>query len=350
MMSLPDERLRAIRLTDALNDWIGALTVAKVADARYEAAIIAFDKALISTIKYMKARKEGNPVNREREDRLTMLWNRASQAIAPLDSDLSDACMMKGLGWTDPTVWDTAEAQGLAIGVEDMQNARTTLTKKRQAAITASESSEARALRLLEAIYEKTRDSNQPVFVSDLLSDVALSELDAQSAWRYLAEKRLIKTFGIPYTARINANGQDLIEKGIQHPDQPLRGFGSTTYNTINIQSMNQSSIQQAGAESVQSVSNVYGAQDLADLERAVDLLDEHLHELGLASLENRKARTQINTLKVQLAGDPDPGSIREIGKTLRNITEGAIAGLVAAAAQPSVWSFVEAVLKRSFG
>jgi hypothetical protein len=113
---------------------------------------------------------------------------------------------------------------------------------------------------------------------------------------------------------------------------------------------MNQSSIQQAGAESVQSVSNVYGAQDLADLERAVDLLDEHLHELGLASLENRKARTQINTLKVQLAGDPDPGSIREIGKTLRNITEGAIAGLVAAAAQPSVWSFVEAVLKRSFG
>jgi hypothetical protein len=350
MMSLPDERLRAIRLTEALNDWIGALTAAKFADDRYEAAIIAFDKALVGTIKYMKERKEGDPVNRERELRLTTLWNRASQAISPLDSDLSDACMMKGLGWTDPAVWDSAEAQGLAIGVEDMQNARMTLTKKRQAANTASESSEARALRLLEAIYERTRDTNQPVFVFDLLSDVALSEPDAQSAWRYLAEKRLIKTFSVPYTARINASGQDLIEKGMKHPDQPLRGFGSTTYNTINIQSMNQSSIQQAGAEAVQSVSNVYNAQDLADLERAVELLDEHLNELGLPSPENRKARTQIDTLKVQLSGDPDPGSIREIGKTLRNITEGAIAGLIAAAAQPSIWSFVGAVFKRCFG
>jgi|SRR5947209_7496648 len=349
-MSLPDERLRAVRLTDALNGWIGALTTAKVADARYETAIVAFDKALIGTIKYMKERKEGDPVNREREVRLTMLWNKASQAISPLDSDLAHACMMKGLGWTDPTVWDSAEAQGLAIGVEDMQNARMTLTRKRQAANTASETSEARALRLLDAIYERTRDTNQPVFVADLASDVALSESEAQSAWRYLAEKELIKTFGIPYTARINAHGQDLIEKGMQEPDQPIRGFGSATYNTINIHSMSHSSIQLAGAESTQSQSNVYGTQDFDDLSRALDLLEQHLDELGLAGVENRKAKTQINTLKAQLSGEPDAASIREIGKTLRNITEGAIAGLIASAAQPSIWSFVGAVFTRCFG
>jgi hypothetical protein len=337
------------RLRAALREWIAGLTTVKVVDAQYEAAIAALDKALVGTITYMKRRREGHPQDWEREQYLTNQWNVASQAVSPLDPDLSNACMMKGLGWTDPTIWDAAQKRGFSISLESMQEARWALNRRRQAATTASASTEARALRLLEAIYDRTHETGDPVFVEDLASDVELSKPEAQAAWRYLSEKHLIKTFRIPYTARINTNGQDIIEKGKSEPDQPVRGFGQVTYNTINIHNMNHSSIQQAGADSSLTQSNTYGAADLRDLKRALELLEEHLEELDLASPDRRRARTQIATLNAQLSGDPDPGSMREIGKTLRNITEGAVASLIATAGQPALWGFVAEVFKRWF-
>ena len=38
---------------------------------------------------------------------------------------------------------------------------------------------------------------------------------------------------------------------------------------------------------------------------------------------------------------DPDPAIVRQAGRTLRNITEGAISGLLAAAIQPPVWLWI---------
>ena len=111
---------------------------------------------------------------------------------------------MKGLGWTDPDVWNLAQQQGVKISVEDMQNARTLLNKKRQEEKLGSrETAEGRALRLLQAIYERTHDSNQPV-VSEFAPELGLSEKETEAAWRYLSDKNLIKTFNLPFTARIN--------------------------------------------------------------------------------------------------------------------------------------------------
>jgi predicted acyl esterase len=203
-MALSWDVHKGAHLQAALEAWINHLEPSSIEDKRYQTAFEAFDEALVGTIEYMKARREGQPEDLSREYALTGLWKTASQAISPLDPDLSDACMMKGLGWTDPTVWDAAEREGLKISVEDMQNARMALNKKRQAArVAARETSEARALRLLQAIYDKTHDTSNPVFVAQLASDVGLSETEAQASWRYLSEKGLIKTFSIPYTARI---------------------------------------------------------------------------------------------------------------------------------------------------
>jgi len=47
--------------------------------------------------------------------------------------------------------------------------------------------------------------------------------LGAQSAWRYLSEKGLIKTFNIPYTEGINASGSDTIEKARRHQTSDAR-------------------------------------------------------------------------------------------------------------------------------
>lgn len=125
-------------LQSALSKWVNRLGPSVLEDARYQAAFIAFDKALIGTIEYMKTRRDGQPEDSARERQLTDLWNKASQAISPLDAELSDACMVKGLGWTDPAVWEAAKNRGLKIGVEDMQNARIVLNKKRQASWQAS--------------------------------------------------------------------------------------------------------------------------------------------------------------------------------------------------------------------
>lgn len=106
-----------------------------------------------------------------------------------------------------------------------------------------------KALRLLQAIYEQTHDSDEPIFVLEKVkNEIGLSEDEAKAAWRYLRDKHLIDTFSIDYTALINANGVDIIETARLHPDEPAKHFPSVTYNYITIQNMVGSTIQQGGA------------------------------------------------------------------------------------------------------
>ena len=76
------------------------------------------------------------------------------------------------------------------------------------------------ALRVLQAVYDKTRNRTEPVFISDL--DIGLSQEEAKAAWRYLKDKRLIDTFKIDYTARINGAGVDAIENA-EPPPKPTQ-------------------------------------------------------------------------------------------------------------------------------
>jgi hypothetical protein len=85
------------------------------------------------------------------------------------------------------------------------------------------------------------------------------------------------------------------------------------------------------------------------DLARLVTDLSKHLDELNLDARRKQRAEAQIATLKAELAGEPDgePDStiVRQAGRTLRSITEGAIGSLVATAAQPSVWQWIQRML-----
>ena len=54
----------------------------------------------------------------------------------------------------------------------------------------------------------------------------------------------------------------------------------------------------------------------------------------------------QIDIIKTELEGEPDPEIVTQGGRSLRNITEGAIASLVATAAtQPAVWHWIQQTL-----
>jgi len=211
------------------------------------------------------------------------------------------------------------------------------------------ETSESRALRLLAAIGDNTKNTDAPVFVAQLAPGLGLSEQEVNDAWQYLADKNLIRTYNLRFTARLNAHGVDVLETAKQSPNQPAPGFGPVTYNTINIHHMEGSSIQQAGSHSTQAQSATYGQQDFDDLKRALDLLEQNFEQLRLDAATAKSARAQIGTLKAQLINEPNPVILKEAGKTLRNVTEGVVGGLITTAVQPGIWQFVQDVLARLF-
>ena len=216
---------------------------------------------------------------------------------------------------------------------------------------TESKNSQSKALRLLKGIYDESRDGDAPVFVNQLAAITGLSESEAQAAWRYLKDKGLIEIFNLPYTARVNARGIDAIEDAQSRPDEPIEAFPAVTYNIVNntttIGTAINSQFQQAGSHSNQNLVTTYNGQDRADLVRLVNEVRSHLHELQLDASANRKAVAQLATLQAQLGDEPDPVIVRQAGRTLRNITEGAIASLAATAIQPAVWAWVAEAMVR---
>ncbi|MGA2966624.1 MAG: hypothetical protein ABSD64_10450 [Terriglobales bacterium] len=81
------------------------------------------------------------------------------------------------------------------------------------------------------------------------------------------------------------------------------------------------------------------------DITRLVTDFTKHLDELNLNDRQKQRAEAQIATLKAEVAGESDPAIVKQAGRTLRNITEGAIGSLLATAAQPTVWHWIQQTL-----
>jgi hypothetical protein len=82
-----------------------------------------------------------------------------------------------------------------------------------------------------------------------------------------------------------------------------------------------------------------------SDLTRFVKEFSAHLHELGLDECQEQRAKAQIEVIQTELEGEPDDGVIAQSGRTLRNITEGAVGSLIAAAALPTIWQWIHQML-----
>ena len=72
------------------------------------------------------------------------------------------------------------------------------------------------AFRLLIAIKEKTERNEEPVIATGLSASLGMDEADTKAAFQYLADKHLIKTYNLPFAARINAAGHDAIQEAIR--------------------------------------------------------------------------------------------------------------------------------------
>lgn len=82
------------------------------------------------------------------------------------------------------------------------------------------------------------------------------------------------------------------------------------------------------------------------DLAKLVGELRAHIAELSLAPDDARRVETQLKTIDAQIADEPNPVIVREAGRSIRSITEQAIAAMVATAAQPTVWAWIQSALE----
>lgn len=141
-----------------------------------------------------------------------------------------------------------------------------------------------------------------------------------------------------------------LTEKGYRElQKRPARQ--STPHPTVHISGghFHQSPIGVGGT--VNQTVTFAGQQDLEDLQRLIETFETHLDDLGLDLAAKRKVAAQVATIKAQLEDEPDPVIVKQAGRTLRNITEGTVASVIATAATtPGVWEWVHQALPRLFG
>src|SRR2546428_4093658 len=93
-----------------------------------------------------------------------------------------------------------------------------------------------RAFQLLEAIRDRTQNSDVPVFVEELAKQFAWEAGPAQAAFRYLADKCWVDTFNIPYTGRINANGHDALRARNRSVGGPPEMNSKTSNASVDIE------------------------------------------------------------------------------------------------------------------
>lgn len=127
--------------------------------------------------------------------------------------------------------------------------------------------------------------------------------------------------------ARKNRSHPTVNISGSQFYQSPI-GVGATVHQTVTFQ----------------------GQKDLEDLQRLVKVFETHLDDLPLETSAKRKVVAQVSTIKAQLEDEPDPVIVRQAGRTLRNVTEGTIASLIATAATtPGIWEWVDHAMRRLF-
>jgi len=203
---------------------------------------------------------------------------------------------------------------------------------------------------LIEVIYDKGGGQiSKPVLVGDIralfdhwVKDTFFDTLQA------LEDAKLILLGGrtsLTATVVLTPDGRRRAKKLI-HPTPPF------TQNILNIVgTVSNSPIQQGGAYTNMTQTVSYSPEDLDDLRRLVEVFDQYLDDLALEASVKREVMAQVAIIKAQLEHEPNIGIVKQAGRTLRNITEGAIGSLiVAAAGNPAVWAWTETILTKLFG
>lgn len=199
---------------------------------------------------------------------------------------------------------------------------------------------------LLEMIYRMTRGEFNKSVILGAVRQTHFGHWDKDTFFdtaQALEDENLIILRGNVGNAALTLVGHRRIEARLN----PTPTF---TQNTMAVDTMINSQIQQGGEHATMTQTVSYSRNDFDDLRRLVDVFENHFDDLPLDVAAKKKAMAQVRTIKAQLEDEPDTVIVKQAGRTLRNITEGAIGSLIATAAQPAIWSGVASIMAKLFG
>lgn len=196
--------------------------------------------------------------------------------------------------------------------------------------------------KFLKLLYEKTNGS-ESYFINmwDIGKELGFNQSDVSLICEYLEGENLIQFVALGGGISITHWGIIQVEQAISEPENPTTYF-PPVINIINVQSMNNSQIQQGNQNSTQTLNNNYNSNELASLQRCMNELKQKLSELNLKQEEVQEASAEINTVLAQLSSNkPKSLIINESLKTLRNLLEGTAASLVASGIWTQLTNFI---------
>ncbi|MDO8998862.1 MAG: hypothetical protein Q7W45_03780 [Bacteroidota bacterium] len=179
----------------------------------------------------------------------------------------------------------------------------------------------------LKKAYEVTKGDPSYMFSmfelgKELEFDSDLSKRIAQ----YLINEGLLEARALGGTIGISHAGVLEVEEALSNPNKPTDHF--LPVNIINVQSMNNSVIQQGSSHSSQTVNIT--SKNINDLKNFISELKGSIDKLQLESVKHSELLSEIATLEAQ-SNSPRP-KVSIIGETLvtiRSILEG-VAGNIA--------------------
>jgi hypothetical protein len=220
---------------------------------------------------------------------------------------------------------------------DGLQDLRIGYIGQRNVAMPAAETVQAKALRMLQVIYDRTKSSEEPVDTDRIAAELGLNQSDGRAAWAYLKDKNLIRTFSLPYTARINAPGVDAIEAAQLKPDETTRIFPSVTYNFIihGTGAGSQVNVATAGSSQVLKVSQTDPAVLQQLIEGVRQLVEQATQSLPIVKMPpDEQQATTAALAELKAAGEaqsPDVGRLRSSLDSLKHVMEHAAGHVIGA-------------------
>lgn len=208
------------------------------------------------------------------------------------------------------------------------------------------------ALALLEALYQDAQSNfRSPVNFLDVGKKIGLDRATATSANNYLNATGLVQDKTVGGGVIITASGIREIEQAKQNPNMPTANLPAyITINNYSVQNPVNSPVAMASGGAQVTQTATYTATDLTAIRDVVDSIDKNLADLRLDARRDKNARAMMATIRAQLEAEPDLGIVKQAGKSLRNIVDGALGSLAATGVQAlPVWTPIAQQLGQFF-
>jgi len=182
----------------------------------------------------------------------------------------------------------------------------------------------------LKSIYDKSNASSS-TFVSklDIMSMSNINDQDAQEIIQYLNNEGLIHNLSIDKQMMISHQGIKEIEDSLTKPTIATSHFpAQNIYNTINIENMENSQLQQSSNNSTQNATFNINDKELFD--KFIKQIKTELPNLNLSSEDKSEINSDITTIETQISSSrPKINILKESIKSIQNILEGVASSVI---------------------